>query len=239
MRTVDPSVWSKKVQRRKLHLSRPLRFGTRWGLEARVRGSFRDAMADFWSNCSVEGVRRIVNEETPQCERYRWMLLVTISLVAGLLTLSMNLVRLVSEPPLVISLQNAQHSIEDLAFPAVALCSFNVISQRKLNKFSADIISKDRNSTYSLAAIRENLLDSGALLTLALPVVDLQFAHYLSKIAPGGVLNVTLLMYELAPSCEDVLLKCSWAGKEKPCHRLFATRITSVGVCCVFNGRYE
>ncbi|XP_063367619.1 acid-sensing ion channel 5-like [Cydia amplana] len=239
MRTVDPSVWSKKVHRRRLHLSRPLRFGSRWGLEARVRASFRDAMAEFWSNCSVEGVRRIINEDTPQCERYRWMLLVTISVVAGLLTVSMKLAQLVTEPPLVISLQSAQHSIEDLAFPAVALCSFNVVSQRKLDKISADIVSKDRNLTYSFAAIRQNLLDSGALLTLALPVVDLQFAHYLSKVAPDGVLNVTTLMHKLAPSCEDVLLKCSWAGKEKPCDRLFATRVTSVGVCCVFNGRYD
>ncbi|XP_061721812.1 pickpocket protein 28-like isoform X2 [Cydia pomonella] len=167
------------------------------------------------------------------------MLLVTISLVAGFLTLSMNLTQLVTEPPLVISLQNAQHSIEHLAFPAVALCSFNVISQRKLNAISAKVASVGQNRTYSARAIRWNLLDSGALLTLPLLKVDLQFAHYLSKIDSSGVLNVTSLMVELAPSCEEVLLKCSWAGREKPCGRLFATRITSVGVCCVFNGRYE
>ncbi|XP_047994363.1 sodium channel protein Nach-like [Leguminivora glycinivorella] len=238
MRTVDPILWSKKVQRRKLDLSRPLRFGSQWGFEARVRGSFRDAMEEFWRNCSVGGVKRIVNEDTTQSERYRWMLLATICLVAGLVTLSLNLRQLVMEPPLVISLQSAQHSIQDLAFPAVALCSFNVVSRRKLNMFAQKVSQIDRNRTYSAATIRRNLLDSGALLTLALPKIDLQFMHYVSQVAPGG-LNISLLMLELAPSCEDVLLKCSWAGRQTPCERLFARRITSVGVCCVFNGRYE
>ncbi|XP_073950966.1 sodium channel protein Nach-like [Choristoneura fumiferana] len=51
--------------------------------------------------------------------------------------------------------------------------------------------------------------------------------------------NVSLLMLQLAPSCDSMLVKCAWRGKEMPCDYLFAMRVTSVGYCCVFNSRYE
>ncbi|KAI8425473.1 hypothetical protein MSG28_007218 [Choristoneura fumiferana] len=44
---------------------------------------------------------------------------------------------------------------------------------------------------------------------------------------------------QLAPSCDSMLVKCAWRGKEMPCDYLFAMRVTSVGYCCVFNSRYE
>lgn len=70
MRTVDPELWSKKLKKPAMQVSRRMRFGQQAGcrLEQRLRDSLRDALADFWRSCSVAAVKYI-NASATSCER--------------------------------------------------------------------------------------------------------------------------------------------------------------------------
>jgi hypothetical protein len=37
------------------------------------------------------------------------------------------------------------------------------------------------------------------------------------------------------PSCEDMLVSCTWQGQDTQCLRLFSVTATDDGFCCVFN----
>lgn len=48
-------------------------------------------------------------------------------------------------------------------------------------------------------------------------------------------LSVEDILQQLAPSCDDMLLKCKWKGEEKRCKTIFEQVKTPLGYCCAFN----
>ncbi|CAB3219846.1 unnamed protein product [Arctia plantaginis] len=89
---------------------------------------------------------------------------------------------------------------------------------------------------YNRTVIEEHLLKLGALLMMARPPVQLHFDKFLTDVHPQ--FNVTDVMFRLTPTCTSILERCSWRGRQVPCDTLFATRVTPLGFCCVFNSRY-
>ncbi|CAH2045816.1 unnamed protein product, partial [Iphiclides podalirius] len=47
--------------------------------------------------------------------------------------------------------------------------------------------------------------------------------------------NIITIMRDLAPSCEEMLLGCMWAGVRIDCKKLFTVQRTFRGHCCAFN----
>lgn len=72
MRTVDPVLWSRKVEKRPMAVARPWRYRISEGtaFERRLRTSLADAMHELMRNCSVEGVASIVDKRNPKLVRY-------------------------------------------------------------------------------------------------------------------------------------------------------------------------
>ncbi|XP_073950967.1 uncharacterized protein [Choristoneura fumiferana] len=249
MRTIDPELWSKKVKGRKLELAQPLRFRPgEAGLKARIRGySYSDAMGEFRRNCSVAAFRNLESQDTGKCERYYWRILLAIFILGAFLVMIFSVVRFMMIQSLQISHTSSQYSLQRMHFPAVALCSYNIISNRGLDILTKELKERDEYRRYSHEDLRNGLLQFGrlqtmALLSPALPIQEQQVGPSLRRLTSQYGFpdyNVSLLMLQLAPSCDSMLVKCAWRGKEMPCDYLFAMRVTSVGYCCVFNSRYE
>ncbi|XP_075983321.1 sodium channel protein Nach-like [Anticarsia gemmatalis] len=68
------------------------------------------------------------------------------------------------------------------------------------------------------------------------PPLKLKFDKFLQDADP--YFNVTDIMFKFSPPCTSVIERCSWRGRLVPCETLFATRVTPLGFCCVFNSRY-
>lgn len=49
------------------------------------------------------------------------------------------------------------------------------------------------------------------------------------------LINNTSLVFQLQPTCEELLTECKWQGRFKNCSDLFVTELTMDGYCCVFN----
>lgn len=43
------------------------------------------------------------------------------------------------------------------------------------------------------------------------------------------------LMQDMAPTCNDTLVRCKWKGVEHPCTNLFKPMINGQGICFTFN----
>lgn len=71
MRTVDPELWSNKLKKPKIQVTRRLTFGQQPGgdLETRLRESLHDAVAEFWHHCSIAAAMYIHMDRMNKYER--------------------------------------------------------------------------------------------------------------------------------------------------------------------------
>lgn len=44
-----------------------------------------------------------------------------------------------------------------------------------------------------------------------------------------------IVHFQLAPKCEDTLIRCQWGDSEVNCSEVFSLRKTWEGFCCIFN----
>ncbi|XP_045777077.1 pickpocket protein 19-like [Maniola jurtina] len=195
-------------------------------------------MRELLTNCSMEGVRFIADIRNPRFIRWSYFVLVLGSLAGGLVVAGLNLATVSSRPPLVVVTQVAPHPVQQVDFPAVALCSYNTISAAELDSYAKYLYSLEKNNTYSLEDLKRNLLAfSGLITTYSQVSFDANFTKYLAEVVRQT--NVTDIIYRLSPKCESMFVRCGWRGGRASCNRLFALRITDVGYCCVFNSRYS
>ncbi|XP_038206852.1 uncharacterized protein LOC119828685 [Zerene cesonia] len=123
-----------------------------------------------------------------------------------------------------------------MEFPAIALCSYNVISRKALKSYARTLNLRDRNKTFTLEAIESNLLAYGGLVSCTSTKFNLKFIKFLDTVDQET--NVTNVLLKLSPGCGEMLVYCEWKGKSIPCRHLFAARMTPNGFCCVMNSRY-
>ncbi|KAF9419940.1 hypothetical protein HW555_003652 [Spodoptera exigua] len=142
-----------------------------------------------------------------------------------------------ARPPLYV--QKHSTSVTHTPFPAVAICSNKVISRAALRNLTRHLYTTSANQRYqySEAEIEDNLVKMGALLTYAYTDVNFMFTKFMRESMPQ--FNITDIMYRFSANCSKILLRCSWRGKVRNCEHLFATRLTALGFCCVFNSRYQ
>ncbi|XP_046971613.1 sodium channel protein Nach-like [Vanessa cardui] len=239
MRTVDPNLWSKKVTKPILNVSRPIKFGLNEfsGAETRFRKSFHEAMVEFCRNSSVEGFRFILDKESPKPIRLLYLIVLLVTMVCGLIVVAWNIHWFWHRPRLTVNQQTVQHPVQQIDFPAVAICSYNIISRSALDDYAKYIYLLDTNHIYTMKEIKQNLLTFGALHSRSEATIDPRFVSYLDEVARET--NVTNILYKLSPKCESMLVRCSWRAQRTDCQRLFATRLATSGFCCIFNSRYS
>uniref|UniRef100_A0A2A4K4F6 Uncharacterized protein n=1 Tax=Heliothis virescens TaxID=7102 RepID=A0A2A4K4F6_HELVI len=241
MRTVDPELWFRKLKRPGIQVTRRMRFGQRvdTGLEARVRHSLRDALSEFWTNCSLASAKYYNIDQHQKWARFKHVFLLLLSLALGWSLMTHNHKAYDARPPLTVSRQPHYTTVGVHLFPAVALCSNSIISKAALHNYSTYLYTHPKNKQYGYrkSEIEHNLLDWGALLTLVLPPLDVNFNKFLADVEHH--LNVTDIMLRLSGNCSEILQRCSWRGEMTDCDSLFATRLTALGFCCVFNSRYQ
>ncbi|CAB3219844.1 unnamed protein product [Arctia plantaginis] len=138
MRTVDPELWSQKLKKPAIKVTRSNNFGQYLGIryERIIRKSLVDAAKEFWANCSMPLVKIINLEDNSKLERYCYIFLLVLSLGLGIVIVPHTCYKFYTIPPLVINGLPSQASIAKVHFPAVALCSNNVISGTALNNYT-------------------------------------------------------------------------------------------------------
>ncbi|CAK1553352.1 unnamed protein product [Leptosia nina] len=202
MRTVDPEQWHRKVKKAIRGRER-LRFGSYQAsqFEVRLRSSFADAMRELAKNSSVGGTELVRSAKKPA--RSIYCTLVTLTLTTAFLLIVVNITLFNRQPPLFVSQQLLQHPLLHVDFPAVALCSYTVITKTALDAYATRLANRDNNGTFTLPQIRDNLMAFGGLVTRTREPFDLHFMKFLSEVDQET--NITNIMLKLSPDCEATL----------------------------------
>ncbi|GBP13389.1 Sodium channel protein Nach [Eumeta japonica] len=195
------------------------------------RRSMKKVFKEYMKHSSLPGCRYIVDPLWSKKEkmlRLLWLVMVMFIFGYALRTTWHDILG----KPLIVSMESTVYAIENVDFPAVALCNVNRIS-RKASKQLAEELFPVGN--YSLDQIEKYLYDLGRLIDFEIQENSnmLQFFEQLPENVPTELWIER--MKNLAPKCTDLLIRCRWAGKVQQCNELFALRRTSHGHCCVFN----
>ncbi|XP_028038255.1 pickpocket protein 28-like [Bombyx mandarina] len=123
---------------------------------------------------------------------------------------------------------NANCKVNQVPFPAVSLCNFNVVSLKESKNIETVLkrynITDDRIHKFfnGLAALKDNVKQSNNF-TEILAILK---HHYFT---------MDTIMEEVHQKCENLLIYCSFNRKEKRCDNLFSLIKTYEGYCCTFN----
>ncbi|XP_047994404.1 sodium channel protein Nach-like [Leguminivora glycinivorella] len=164
-----------------------------------------------------------------------WIILTALTFGAVIYML-LNIWTATLSNPLLVTMESSTYPIAEIDFPAVAVCNINRISLKAVKGFAKEIYQslngKFRNIT--LDDIEWYLVQAGRLLDFSynetLRLRLLRFADVVDN--PEDIING---MKRLAPSCDEMLRRCSWNGQLVNCMDIFQTRRTVFGHCCAFN----
>ncbi|CAH2046131.1 unnamed protein product, partial [Iphiclides podalirius] len=209
MRTVDPEKWYKTVIKPKSILGFFTCSPNPQAFESLLRDSFVDAMKEFWANSFIASLRYFQISGNNKLIRNLYNFILAASLICAVTITAVDFIVTSDSPPVTISQLYSPQSLKHIDFPAVGICSYNVVSRTALREYS----------TY-------------------LPVdVDVRFTKFLAEVGEEG--NITEIMLKLSPRCASMLVRCTWRFQVVPCEQLFAVRLTRYGFCCAFNSRYQ
>ncbi|CAG4984253.1 unnamed protein product [Colias eurytheme] len=231
MRTLDPENWYKINQRSYRNL--PL-FGLHpSAVETRLRKSFVDAAKEFYRHSTC--VRLLYRQSTGHYG-YIYTIVSFLLLCFGIYTLVTDVGHMLEAPNIEVSPHVQRQQPGLLEFPAIALCSYNVISRKATTNYAKILNQRDKNKTFTLDEIESNLLAYGGLVSRTKTKFNMNFIKFLDSVDQET--NVTNILLKLSPDCGDMLVYCEWKNKSIPCRHIFGTRMTPHGFCCLMNSRY-
>ncbi|KAL0869308.1 hypothetical protein ABMA27_007568 [Loxostege sticticalis] len=234
-------VWWQKYRRRQYKRQR-------LSLEMILRRSAWETSREYVSQCSIAGVKQICDPDIGIIQRLIWIVLF-VALIASLINVLCHTWMQAISSPLIVTMESSTHPISEIDFPAVALCNINRISQKALTAFANEIYEhlpsggrhyrfsfghKNKNDTVNY--IKDYMLQLGNMFDYWWDE-NVKVDEHLDEIfSPANDTRQLIdLMRQLAPSCEDMLVKCAWAFQIVDCKDLFQVRRTSRGHCCAFN----
>ncbi|XP_055914778.1 pickpocket protein 28-like [Eupeodes corollae] len=191
---------------------------------------------DFFKNTSLTGFKLLSFLGHSKFLQSIWIPFLLTGVIAGTF-ITGHCLYYFQLNPTVTYVNSFRHPVSEVPFPGVSICSVNKISKRAILEYARNIseLHKDLDENVLLERFElfGGLFDSSGFdIDNA---YDLQvFLDTTLSIKPG-FFDIYELLIKLAPKCEELLRKCSWAGKIYPCEELFRREVTPEGFCCLFN----
>ncbi|CAK1583405.1 unnamed protein product [Parnassius mnemosyne] len=219
-------LWWHEYRRRRFRPRRKI------SVELLLRDVIKKCFTEFINNCSIAGVKQMIDPTIALKQRIIWMLV--FAGMCGMVFYFFWYMWLKGlSTPLIVSKESSKYPISEIDFPAIAICNINRISKKAMFEFETKTLNRTVKGN-----IREMMTwQFGGLIDYTYNVTLRSRLHLNSEYAPTlrHAPNVIDTMKKLAPSCEEMLIKCTWASKVIDCKSIFKVRRTIKGHCCAFN----
>ncbi|XP_056643588.1 sodium channel protein Nach-like [Diorhabda sublineata] len=193
---------------------------------------FKAEIKQFCLSTALHGYKFIVLPKRTFLERCFWITICLLALLTALTLFSLAYTNVQNYPMITVTDSN-NYPIWHYDFPAVTICNHNKISKKK-----ATILAKKLTQKYNID--QEEVTQHIKLLYYLyeykthtkIPLANLTNFQY---ILDSNNIVINKQLSDLAPTCEDFLVKCIWKGESQRCGNVFQRISTSYGYCCSFN----
>ncbi|GLV34588.1 pickpocket 24 [Carabus blaptoides fortunei] len=192
-------------------------------------------LKDYCNSTALHGYKYLVKTKRPKLEKIIWSAILISMLSVTLYVFNLMLDDYNNKATVTV-LETSKWHVHNVLFPGIAICDVNKISRKRAMDLSKEMFQVTNISQQELYDAMKwfgklydfdvNNIQDVNLLQRALEKFTNSRNNYES------IVNALLM---LAPSCEEILVKCFWLGRERNCSEMFRTRQTMDGYCCTFN----
>ncbi|XP_039958751.1 sodium channel protein Nach-like [Bactrocera tryoni] len=187
---------------------------------------------EYLRNTSLSGFHLLHYISSKKYQRIFWSFFLLTGIISATYVTLLN-VENILENPIVTTLESNHHRIEKVPYAAVAICSVNKFSRNALNAFVEEMVNKS-GSQFSHQQLLQKMKLFGGLFDTG--SVDFEEAAAFQRdFLDKYNISIQGTLQRLAPRCEDLIIKCRWAGKLRECSELFQNSLTANGYCCIYN----
>lgn len=175
-----------------------------------VKEEFRENFVEYFDKTTVHGLRYLVERRRPWPERVLWFLGVSVGLVACIFLMHKTYTRW-RDAPVILAMDEKQHYVWQLPFPAVTVCPQAKVKRSLLDAFEQDTMAYQANrlsraGTENLAKIQlpcgiPTVLDDD-IKTDTLRTINVVENHALSK---DDVIRNAFLRRNIEPDFQPIL----------------------------------
>ncbi|XP_005178987.2 pickpocket protein 11-like [Musca domestica] len=141
--------------------------------------------------------------------------------------------------PTVTTLDPQEHSVWDVPFPSIAVCSHNKLSRSAMRQFAHNMSRGSFDMPLYNYWYEKLKLFAGFFNTDSIDFDEAQSLQNVLDRMSRKPFNVARVLKDLAPKCKDLLLECYWSGQAIDCEKELQLVAFSRGYCCVFNYQFE
>lgn len=169
---------------------------------------------EYLLNTSMHGLKYIGDVALSFTERIFFLISFFVVSMLSAYFIS-NLWQKWSETPVIIALNSAATSLNDIPFPAVTICNMNQARKK--------IADRIRGGSFE-----DLLLESLCSMTDVTPPND-------TTPYSGKWTEFRNFLLNVSQPCSKMLKYCSFAMQEEDCMDIFSSTLTDEGLCCTFN----
>ncbi|KAG5896889.1 hypothetical protein JTB14_033527 [Gonioctena quinquepunctata] len=189
----------------------------------------KEEAKQFCLNTALHGYRFIVLPKRILLERIVWGVVCFVALTAALTLLFVAYFDFQKNPTVLVTDSN-HYPVWHYTFPAVTVCDFNMISKKAAIQLAKNLTEVSRVNDL----VQQFRLFAQLFRRIRADTPFRNFSN-LQDILDEKKLPLETVLRQLAPSCDDILVRCLWKGEEKRCESIFEQIKTSEGFCCSFN----
>uniref|UniRef100_A0A336M8W7 CSON006868 protein n=1 Tax=Culicoides sonorensis TaxID=179676 RepID=A0A336M8W7_CULSO len=197
-------------------------------------------LRDYFRQTDLHGYKYLSESNRILLERVIWSGVLLGFMFGSIYTITFSLTNFL-EAPTAISEVPTKRKVDEIPFPAVAVCMANRFSKRRVMEY-AEFVYKNQNGSQfsagdSVEKVFESLKPMVHLIDFSSPQDDTELfkLHSIMRHIYNGSYPIDTILRDLQVPCEDILLFCAWLDMPVNCSEVFQFRRTSAGQCCIFN----
>lgn len=132
--------------------------------------------------------------------------------------------------PTITVIESTHYSISNVYFPAVTICSMNIISAKRAMSLAKNL-TRPNNVTPDELSNMFRLILHFQMIGLT-NQTQYELLHSILQTNNVSMVNLTTI---LRPKCDDMIQGCAWKGETVRCDAIFQPIKTVEGICCSFN----
>ncbi|XP_065363563.1 pickpocket protein 11 [Calliphora vicina] len=198
----------------------------------------KETLVEYFQKTSLNGFGLLYSIRRRKYQRLFWFTFIVMGVTFATYVCSTTLISFLKDPT-VTALNTQKYTVFNVPFPSVAVCSNNKFSREAILNYALDITlrSPDFNPPEYWQHKLKQL--AGLLNTDSTDFDEALKLHNNLESVFGEAFNTRKILKMLAPKCEDLIVKCFWAGEVIDCQEQFQLMSFVDGNCCVFNYQYK
>ncbi|XP_054083092.1 sodium channel protein Nach [Zeugodacus cucurbitae] len=210
---------------------------------------YKKLVREFLQESGIHGLKIFLSTSSIRYAKHLWFIFLTSIIIVTHVIIINLFIKYMDQPTEVRQSTKLVH-VANSPFPAVAICSANKISRRKMLRYAEKVYAAQQTLQPDLLAKNVSEMAEHLKLLTGFFLYPLdtyndndprlgQLHNILTSMYNGSDYPTREILFNLSPDCSELIIRGMVFGKSINITQYFEKRSISVGGCCLFNYRRD